>query len=404
MPRVLLILPNETYRAPDFVDAADALGVELAIASEDPTPLVPSDRSVRIDCERPEWSADRLADLASTTPVDAIVAADDQGVVLAAMASERLGLPHNPPHAAAATRDKLIMRRALERGEVPQPRYAALRRGDDPADVGATVGYPVVVKPLSLAGSRGVVRADGPEALSSAVARVRGILATAGREPDEPLIVEQFMPGREVSVEGILWDGDLEILATFDKPEMGDGPFFEETLFVTPSDLPPDVLGEVHRVTAVAAAAIGLTEGPIHAELRITGGAPRLVEVAARTIGGLCGRSLRFGLLDTPLEVLVLRHALGLRKDSLRRERTASGVLMLPVPAAGTLRSVDGVDAARTVPGVTGVEISVARGATVTPLPEGDRYLGFVFARGANRADVVEALTAAGTLITPRID
>lgn len=397
--RVLVILPTETYRAADFVEAADALGVDLAVASEGSIPLLPADRTVEIDCARPEWSAERLADLASTTPVDAVVAADDQGVVLAAMASERLGLPHNPPDAAAATRDKLAMRRAMAASEVPQPAFAALSPSEDPGAVGGAVGYPVVVKPRSLSGSRGVIRADDPQELRDAVGRVRRILEDAGLDRDEPVIVEGYMPGPEVSVEGILWNGALEVLATFDKPETSDGPFFEETMFLTPTELEPETRREVHRVTAAAASSLGLTEGPVHAELRITDGTPRIVEIAARTIGGLCGRSLRFGLLGTPLEVLVLRHALGMRKESLRREQTPSGVVMLPVPGNGTLQAVEGLDEARAVPGVTAVEIAIPVGSRVRPLPEGDRYLGFVFARAAGRDGVVDALRRARSRI-----
>jgi biotin carboxylase len=401
--RVLLILPTETYRAPDFVDAADALGVELAVASEGSIPLLPADRAVRIDCSRLDWSAERVADLAATTPVDAIVAADDQGVVLAAMASERLGLPHNPPEAAAATRDKLAMRRTLATSEVPQPAFASLTPSEDPGTVGAAVGYPVVVKPRSLSGSRGVIRADGATEMNAATARIRRILEETGLDRDEPLIVERYMPGPEVSVEGILWDGDLEVLATFDKPETPDGPFFEETMFLTPTELDPATRREVHRVTAAAASAIGLTQGPVHAELRITDGAPRIVEIAARTIGGLCGRSLRFGLLGTPLEVLVLRHALGMRKESLRREPSPSGVVMLPVPGTGTLQSLEGVDEAQAIAGVTAVEMAIPVGSEVRALPEGDRYLGFVFARASEREEVVRALRHARSHIRATI-
>jgi biotin carboxylase len=232
-----------------------------------------------------------------------------------------------------------------------------------------------------------VIRADTPRAAQAAADRIRAMLG----DPDAELLVEQFVPGEEVAVEGLLVDGRLEVLAVFDKPDPLDGPYFEETIYVTPSRKPAVVLDEVHRLTAQAAAALGLTEGPVHAELRIAGDQITVLELAARSIGGLCSRSLRFGL-GVSLEELILRHALGLPLDHMRREDLASGVMMLPIPHAGVLREVRGQDEARAVPGIAGLEISIARGRPVKPLPEGDRYLGFLFAKADTPEQVEQAL------------
>jgi biotin carboxylase len=267
----------------------------------------------------------------------------------------------------------------------------------------AELGPPVVVKPLTLSMSRGVIRADGPAAAADAAVRVRGILAEAGEDPADRLIVEKFVPGDEVAVEGILRGGRLEVLAVFDKPDPLDGPYFEETIYVTPSRLPAERLAAVERVTADAAEALGLTEGPVHAELRIAGEGPVMLELAARSIGGLCSRALRFGL-GVSLEELILRHALGMPLDGMAREERAAGVMMLPIPRAGFLRSVGGVDEARSVPGVGGVEITVARGRRVRPLPEGDRYLGFVFAKADTPEDVEAALREAHARLDVEIE
>lgn len=390
-----MILPTQTYRAADFVEAADALGVELAIASDQPPPLGMEDRFVTIDCDDPEASAEALADLAATTPIDAIVTADDSGVELAALASERIGLPHNPPVAAASTRDKLALRRTLAAAEVPQARFAPLGPDEDPAAVADGLGYPVVLKPRSLRASQGVIRADDPAGARTAAERIRRILEGAGEDPDDTLVVEEFLPGEEVAVEGLVWEGELEVLAIFDKPDPLDGPVFEETIYTTPTRLPPDTVAEIEVLVGRGVRALGLRHGPVHAEVRVGERGPRLVEVAARSIGGLCGRSLRFGLLGTSLEVLVLRQALGMRKESLRREPGASGVMMLPIPAAGVLRGVEGRDEALAVPGVTDLEITIPLGGEVVPLPEGDRYLGFLFARGETPEGVEASLREA---------
>lgn len=389
---MLLLLPTATYRAADFLTAARALGAEVVVASERRLVSM-GDNQLTLDLCRPEAAAETIAAVAKERPLDAVVAVDDQGVRVAALAAERLGLPGNPPAAAAATRDKAAMRRALAAAGVPQPEHRTVGPSDDSAAVAAEVGLPCVVKPLSLSASRGVIRADDPRAVAAAAARVRAILTEAGEDPEGPLLIERHVPGAEVAVEGLLRAGALEPLAIFDKPDALEGPYFEETIFTTPSRLPGEIVAAVTRTTADACAALGLREGPVHAELRVHAGHVWMLELAARSIGGLCSRSLRFGV-GVSLEEVILRHALGLPLD-LRREAAASGVMMLPIPRAGVLREVRGQDDARAVPGIAGLEISIGRDRPVRPLPEGDRYLGFLFARGETPAQVEHALRAA---------
>lgn len=394
--RVVVVLSTETYRAADFVDAARALGIELTIASESDLPLLATDRQVRIDCSDPASSAERVADIAATTPVDAIVAADDAGVEIAARASELIGLPASPVAAVRATLDKSVMRHRLGQGEVAQPAFEVVDTGSV-GDAAERLGFPVVTKPRTRSASVGVMRSDDHEALSAAAA----LAARHQFEVDgtERFLIERFIGGPEISLEGLLWDGRLETLAIFDKPDQPDGPVFPETILVTPTSLPAETVSGVERTVGAATRALGLTQGPIHAELRIERGVPIVLEVAGRTIGGLCGRSLTFGLMGDSLESLVLRQALGERKRGSRRHPGASGVLMIPVPAPGTLTSVEGVDAAESVPGVTSVDISIPIGTVVEPTPDGDRYLGFVFARSNEPSEVVDALRAAHGLL-----
>jgi biotin carboxylase len=396
---VLLVLPSATYRAPDFLDAAARLGAEVVVGSEHRQALSESmgDRAVVLSLQQPERAADQIERLAERAPLDAIVAVDDGGTRAAALASERLGLRGNPPAAAARARDKAAMRAALAEAGVPQPEW---RLGADVASLAQEVGLPCVVKPLTLSASRGVIRADTPGGARAAGERIRAMLG----DPHADLLVEMFVPGAEVAVEALLDGGRLEVLAVFDKPDPLDGPYFEETIYVTPSRLPDAVLEEVHSATAAAAAALGLTEGPVHAEMRIAAdGDVTVLELAARSIGGLCSRSLRFGL-GVSLEELILRHALGLPHDHMPREQLASGVMMLPIPRAGVLREVRGQDAARAVPGVAGLEVSIPRGRRVTPLPEGDRYLGFLFAKGESPEQVEAALREAHAQLEVEID
>jgi biotin carboxylase len=398
--RLLLILPSATYRAPDFLAAARELGVAVTVASERRAAMsaVMGERALTLRLSEPALAAEQIAERARQTPFAAIVGVDDQGVMAAALGAERLGLPHNAPDAVARTRDKAAMRRALAQAGVPQPRFAQLPPGADVAAAVSEVGLPCVVKPVGLSGSRGVIRANDGEQVRLTVERVRGILASAQEPPEAPLLVESYLPGAEVALEGLLRGGGLEVLAVFDKPDPLEGPYFEETLYVTPSRLPMAVLAEVEAVTARAARALGLREGPIHAELRVDGERVSVLELAARSIGGLCSRALRFGA-GVSLEQVILRHALGLGLEDLAREATASGVMMIPIPGAGVLRAVEGQQQARAVEGIGGLEITIARGRPVVPLPEGDRYLGFMFARGASPDAVERSLRVAQGLL-----
>jgi biotin carboxylase len=382
VPRVLLVLPSGTYRAPDFLEAAARVGAEVVVGSEHRQALSESmgDRAITLSLGQPERAADQIEKLHQRAPIDAIVAVDDGGTRAASLAARRLGLRGNPPEGVARARDKAAMREAFAEAGVPQPAF-----GSDPAEV----GFPCVLKPLTRSGSQGVIRADTPDQAEAAAARIRAIVG----DPEAELLVERFVPGEEVAVEALLTDGELEVLAVFDKPDPLDGPYFEETIYVTPSRKPSEVLDEVEALVAHAAQALGLTDGPVHAELRI-GATITVLELAARSIGGLCSRSLRFGL-GVSLEEVILRHALGLPANHLRREEQASGVMMLPIPQAGTLNEVRGQTEARTTEHIAGLEISIAPGKSVVPLPEGDRYLGFMFAKADTPKEVEQALREA---------
>jgi biotin carboxylase len=390
--RVLLLVPSASYRAADFLAAARALDLQVIVGCNEPLPLGDETGSRQICLDDPDAAAEAIVALDSESPLDAVVAVDDQGTVVAARAAERLGLRANSPDAVAATRDKLRMRSMLAAAEVSQPAFAPVSPGAGPAElarVTEVIGLPCVVKPTSLSGSQGVIRADTLEQARRALERVRSIAAGAGAATDQPLLVERFVSGPEVAVEGVLSNGELTVLAVFDKPDPLEGPFFEETLYVTPSRLGTTDLQAVVMTTQAAARALKLREGPVHAELRVREGRSWVIEVAARSIGGLCSRTLQFGT-GLSLEYLILAHALGRPVASFKRSDGAAGVLMLPITAGGVLAEVTGRERALEVPGVVGMELTIAPGRRLVPLPEGNRYLGFVFAR-AERPDQVEA-------------
>lgn len=395
MLRLLLLVPTTTYRTEDFLTAAGKLDVEVTVASERPSTLEAyrPDGLLTLDFADPEGAAAKAAEFSRRYPLDAVVAVDDLTAVAGAAIARRLGLRASAPAAVADSRNKARMRAVLAKGRVPQPAYELLTLADDPERAATRAPYPCVLKPTVLSGSRGVIRADDPAQFVAAFRRIAAILAepeVAGRGGGaDQVLVEGFVPGPEVALEGLLVEGRLHVLALFDKPDPLEGPFFEETLYVTPSRLPAAVQESVAAITGWAALALGLREGPVHAELRVGPGGPWLIELAARSIGGLCSRTLRFGTGLT-LEEIILRHALGIDPGSLEREARAAGVMMLPIPRAGVLEAVRGREAALAVPGVEDITISAHVGQTLVPLPEGHQYLGFAFARAAT-PDAVEA-------------
>jgi len=398
--RLLLLVPTQSYRADDFLAAAARMGVEVVVGTDRCHRIEEffgsSEGLLSLDYRAPEAAAEEIEREAARRPIAGVVPADDGTAVIAALAQERLGLPRNPPAAARRTANKLAQREALSAAGLPVPRFQAFPLAGGPEAPADAVRYPCVLKPLGLSASRGVIRANHPASFREAWRRIQAILAAArterkAREDGEgnQILVEDFVPGPEVALEGLLRGGRLEVLALFDKPDPLDGPYFEETLYVTPSRHPAATQARVERIIASAAAALGLREGPIHAEARLGPDGPVILEVAARTIGGLCARALRFGA-GTSLEEVVVAHAMRLPIASVLREKGASGVMMLPIPSRGILHGVAGVEAARAVPGVEDVVVTVPEGREVVPLPEGDAYLGFLFARGET-PDRVEA-------------
>lgn len=406
MDRVLLLVPSASYRASDYLDAARALELQVIVGCDEELLLAGISGSLQLHLDDPDSAADAIVALDGVTPLDAVVAVDDQGTFIAARAAERLGLRGNHPDAVAAARDKLRMRTLLSGAEVSQPAFAALSPtagATELARLAGLVGLPCVVKPTSLSGSQGVIRADTVAEALAAVERARSIAVKAGASPDQPLLMEEFVHGPEVAVEGVLTNGELTVLAVFDKPDPLDGPFFEETLYVTPSRLGATGLRAVTTTTQAATRALNLREGPVHAELRVRDGRAWVIEVAARSIGGLCSRTLEFGT-GMSLEYLVLAHALGRSVGSLRRAHGAAGVLMLPIGASGVLAEVTGRERALEVPGIVGIELTIAPGRMLVPLPEGNRYLGFVFARCDRPEQVEAALRAALAELDVRLE
>ncbi len=412
--RLLLLASKLGYQTRSFAEAARRLGIDVVLASDrchqldDPW----ADGAIPLHFERPEEAEGMLLRALRERPVHGILALGDRPTSTAALAARGFGLRYNSPQSVENCRSKLRQRELLREARLPVPEFFSFRL-DEPIDsVLPRVSFPSVVKPLRLAASQGVIRANDAAEFGAAVDRIRRLLAApevqATREPElDRLLVETYIPGAEVALEGLLDGGRLRVLALFDKPDPLEGPFFEETIYVTPSRLPESMQTRIVGCAGDAVRALGFTEGPVHAEFRVNESGPWILELSPRPIGGMCARALRFGTERMPLEELLVRHAVGMSGGDLSRESEASGVMMIPVPASGVLEAIEGVDRAAATHAVEEVQITARLHDFIAAWPEGSSYLGFIFARATTPADVIAALRSAHAklrfVIVPRL-
>jgi biotin carboxylase len=400
-----LILATTTgYQTRMFAAAAERQGIDLVYATDRCDQLDDPWRDEAIAVRfHEEWrSIDGLLKALESRPIDGVLAVGDRPTVMAAQVARQLKLPGHPPDAVVAARDKRLAREKFRNAGLLVPGTFAVPMGVDPLTILPRVEFPAVLKPTVLSGSRGVIRADDAVSFASAFLRIRRLLESADvkelRDPETDIIqIEQYVPGTEFALEGLLDHGLLKPVALFDKPDPLEGPFFEETIYVTPSQVNAGIQTQITSAVTRAAQALGLSHGPVHAEIRFNSKGPHVLEVAARPIGGLCAKTLRFEHRGQSIgfEDLLLLHAAGAPVDQWRREHRASAVMMIPIPRGGIFRGVDGVDAAASVPYIDEVEITAKRDQRLLALPEGSSYLGFIFARAATAKDAEGALREA---------
>jgi biotin carboxylase len=409
--RVLLFASTTGYQIRSYDEAAARRGVELVLATDrchqldDPW----RDRAIAVRFHDDGESLDAIARAGRDAPFAAVLSVGDSPTVLAANAAAHLGLAGNPPHAVSACADKREARRRCAAAGLPVPWHHAIAADADPADAAADprLVFPCVLKPRGLSGSRGVIRADDPASFAAALTRIRRLLSRpelrAARQGPDEVLVEGFIPGHEYAVEGVLTGGSLHVFTIFDKPDPLEGPFFEETIYVTPAPLDAETAAAMSREVERGAQALGLRHGPVHAELRAAAGRITLLEIAARPIGGLCSKVLQFENGAT-LEDVLLAHALGGDVTTIAPAAGAGAVMMIPIPKRGLLKRTEGHERAAATTFVTDVRITARIDQLIEPLPEAGSYLGFIFARAPSAAQAEAAVRDAHRALTFRID
>ncbi len=413
MKRVLILATTTGYQTRMFGAAAERQGIDLIYATDRCDQLDDPwrDGAIAVRFHEESRSVDAVLSALGSRPIHGILAVGDRPTVMAARLARSLNLPGHSPDAAAAARDKRLAREKFRAGGLLVPHSVAVSMRAEPATVLPQVRFPAVLKPTVLSGSRGVIRADDVDGFTAAFERIRRVLQSPDvvemRDADaETIQIEEYIPGAEFALEGLLDRGRLRTIALFDKPDPLDGPFFEETIYVTPSRANAGILTQIETAVTRAAQSLGLQHGPVHAEVRFNSKGPYVLEVAARPIGGLCAKTLRFEQRGERIgfEDLLLLHAAGEPVHGWRREHLSSAVMMIPIPRSGTLRGVDGVQAAGAVPYVDEIEITAKIDQQLLALPEGSSYLGFIFARASTPADAEGAVREAHARLRFTID
>ncbi|ACZ42072.1 protein of unknown function DUF201 [Thermobaculum terrenum ATCC BAA-798] len=410
---IILVYPSGSYRVLPYLKAAKSLDVKVLHVIDHMPPNInrqmPYD-VVAVDFGKVEDAADSVVKAFAGKRPSAVIGIDDSSVVLASVIAQKMGLPGNTPQSVGISRDKSKLRETLTKAGLSNIRFYSSRLDADEHTLATRSFYPCVIKPVSLAASRGVIKANNPTEFIEAFSRIRNMLLEDGSDPSTQILVEEYVPGFEIAVDGLLTNGELTLIAIFDKPDPMEGPFFEETIYVTPSRLSPNIQGRVVNLIQLASKAIGLKHGPIHAELRVNDDSIHLIEIAARAIGGKCSTILEYKL-GMSLEELIIRHSLGNTASinwlTIKDNNIATGVMMIPIPRSGILNKVSGMEEALSIEGIENIDINIPLKSHVTPLPEGATYLGFIFAKGPTPEKVEYSLRKAHSLlkieITPEI-
>lgn len=391
--RILLIAPGQSYRTGAYLAAGRRLDIQLCVAAFGEHPIAPPGEGLKLTSDSQEAALDQIVAAAKQTPFDAFIPTDDSTVRLAAAAASYFGHSANSSASAQASVDKSQFRKRCRASGLLAPDHRTIKKSSDLAVELIGVKFPCVAKPVSLSASRGVIRCNDVVELHVAISRIRTLLDEELGAKDDEILIEDYLEGAEYAIDGVLSEGRLEILAVFEKPDALSGPFFEETIYLTPPRLPTEKVNAITAELDRLCGLLGFVQGAIHAECRLTDAGVFFVEVASRTVGGRCGRILEFEL-GISLEELVLRNALEL-PWSRSPSQSASGVMMIPVPESGVLRRVEGISSARAVQGVVEVEVDCHEGQVLRRWPEGGPYPGFIYARGKSPDDVEVALREA---------
>ncbi len=393
--RLLLISNHNSYRIAPYIKAATRLGLSVTIASEGKHSLVTEvANGLHLDFNAPDEAVKQIVEQHNREAFSGILGSDDQTVALAARAAEALSLPHNPPQAAQCTQRKDLARASLSLAGCPVPLNCLLDLSLPVEKQMAGLPWPCVLKPLAMSASRGVIRADNEQQFLDACQTLRPILASAANEFEQShILIEAYIDGIEIAYEGYLDNGKLHTITVFDKPDPLVGPYFEETIYVTPSSLNDKLLAKLEDILQKACDAYQLRTGPVHAECRIDrDNNIWILEIASRTIGGDCARVLDSENFN--IEELAILLATG-QPVSVSQPDYARGVMMIPVRQKGLLKRVEGLLAARNTEHIDKVDIIIRQGHELIPLPEGNQYLGYIFAHAETTDKVVAAIRQA---------
>ena len=392
MKKLLLVIPENSYKSNDFVTSAEKLDLDFLVITDSQQVSGQFSDTVIIhsfDKELENDVREKLQDVTHILPVD------HSALKFSAYLVDLLNAKGNNTKSINTAMNKFESRNIFNSISEIKIQNAIVNKIED-IEIFINENGTSVLKPIYGTASKSVIKV---ESFQENKAEVEKLMQDCS---DQDLIIEEFVDGSEYALEGNLINSELNKIVIFDKPINYKEPYFEESIYIAPTEIPDKTQKEIVNLIGKACKKLGLENGPVHVEFKIHNKEIFIIEINPRMIGGLCSRCLSFGLFKTSLEEIALHAFLNNELKSIDLLSNFVGVLMIPTPISGKFISIN-KNELESIPNVSGVEITVSENSNLLEPPFGDKYLGFVFSQGDSKEKVMESLTLALDLANPII-
>ena len=392
MKKLLLVIPENSYKSNDFVTSAEKLDLDFLVITDSQQVFGQFSDTVIIhgfDEELENDVKEKLQDVTHILPVD------HSALKFSAYLVDLLKAKGNNTKSINTAMNKFESRNIFNSISEIKIQNAIVNKIED-IEIFINENGTSVLKPIYGTASKSVIKV---ESFQENKAEVEKLMQDCS---DQDLIIEEFVDGSEYALEGNLINSELNKIVIFDKPINYKEPYFEESIYIAPTEIPDKTQKEIVNLIGKACKKLGLENGPVHVEFKIHNKEIFIIEINPRMIGGLCSRCLSFGLFKTSLEEIALHAFLNNELKSIDLLSNFVGVLMIPTPISGKFISIN-KNELESIPNVSGVEITVSENSNLLEPPFGDKYLGFVFSQGDSKEKVMESLTLALDLANPII-
>ncbi len=393
MKKLLLVIPENSYKSNDFVVAAEKLGIDfLIITDSEQVSSKFSDTVIinKFDAELNKNNLKKLKDVTHVLPVD------HSALKFSGYLVDLLEVKGNKLESINLSMNKYESRKIFNSLLDIKVNNEIIKNIDD-VNTFINKNGTSVLKPIYGTASKSVLKINNVEKNKEQIEKLMQDCF------DQDLVIEEYIDGKEYALEGTIINSELKKIVIFDKPVEYKHPYFEESIYITPSELSSEAEKRVVSIVDKACKKIGLEDGPVHVEFKINENQIFIIEINPRMIGGLCSRCLSFGLFKVSLEEIILHAFMNNELKNIELLNNYVGVLMIPTPKSGKFISIN-KEELENIPNISNVEITVPEGSDLLEPPYGDKYLGFAFSQGIDKKTVNESLLTAMNLANPIIE